>query len=63
METQENWFFSVLGGCQEEAQRKINLPYIDRGQNEKQNQGFRTNRSTIIIIVQRLVEFQASDSF
>ena len=41
----------------------MNLPYIDRGQKKKQNQGFGTNRSTITIIVQRLVEFQTSDNF
>ena len=48
---------------EEDSKRKMDLPYIDRAQKKKQNLGFGTNRSTIIIIVQRLVEFQASDSF
>ena len=44
-------------------QKKMELPYIHRAQKKKQNQGFDTNRSTITIIVQRLVDFQTSDNF
>ena len=44
------------------SKKKIDLPYIHRVQKKKQNQDFENNRSTIILIVQRLVKIQISNN-